>query len=89
LANAPLDKGVGQYLTRKLGHIAAGLGFLAMPLIFDGPGVPLILCGLAGAITATFFERVTTATARWDDNAALTISSTIVMGLLYLRFAIV
>lgn len=195
-ANALLDRGVAQYLTRKLGHVVAGLVFLVMPIVFDGPGIPLALCaaftvimaggkrwapglirgvggtgraaamaevwyplscgvavfvgwsllhnpwlgvlpalflgfgdaitgvarsviykrevkgvagslamlaicsllsllvephwiGLAGAVTATFFERVTTATAHWDDNAALTFSSTIVMGLLYVRFAIV
>lgn len=194
-ANALLDSGIAQYLTRKLGHVAAGLVFLVMPVVFHGPGIPLALCavftlimvagkrwapamirgvggtgrapalaevwypfscgvavfvgwgllhnpwlgvlptlflgfgdaitgvarsvvykcevkgvagsfamlalcsvlsllvephwiGLAGAVTATFFERVTTATAHWDDNAALTLSSTVVMGLLYVRFAI-
>jgi hypothetical protein len=196
MANSLLDRGIAQYLTRKVGHVAAGLAFLATPLLFEGPGVPLALCagftlimllgknwaphmirgvggtgrgpamaevwypfscgvavfvgwnllhnpwlgvlptlflgfgdaitgvmrtviykrevkgvagslamlalcsmlsvlvhphwiGLAGAITATFFERVTTATAHWDDNASLTLGSTIVMGLLYLRFVIV
>jgi hypothetical protein len=196
LANSLLDRGIAQYLTRKVGHVAAGLAFLATPLVFEGPGIPLALCaaftvimllgkhwaphmirgvggtgrgpamaevwypfscavavfvgwrllhnpwlgvlptlflgfgdaitgamrsviykrevkglagslamlalcsvlsllvqpywiGLAGAITATFFERISTATAHWDDNASLTLGSTIVMGLLYVRFAIV
>ena len=192
-ANALLDSGIAQYLTRKLGHVVAGLVFLVMPIVFDGPGIPLVLCatftvimaagkrwapglirgvggtgrsaamaevwypiscgvsvfvgwsllhnawlgvlpalflgfgdaitgvarsviykrevkgvagsfamlaicsllsllitphwiGLAGAVTATFFERITTATAHWDDNASLTLSSTLVMALLYVRF---
>jgi dolichol kinase len=43
--------------------------------------------GLAGAVTATYFERVTIATTRWDDNPALTIGSAAVMAILYLGFA--
>jgi hypothetical protein len=86
-ANALLDSGIAQYLTRKLGHVAAGLAFLVMPLVFGGPGIPLTLCA-AFTLTATLFERFTTATAHWDDNVALTLSSTIVMGLLYVRFVI-
>lgn len=193
LANALFDRGVPNYLTRKLAHVAGGLGFLISPFLFDTPLFPLLLSavftltlgichtwapqrirgvggsgragsmaevwypfacgvaiaigwgllqnpwlgvlptlflgfgdavtgavrtlvykretkgiagsiamfavccvlallahpywiGLAGALTATFFERITIASRRWDDNPALTISSTLVMSALYLGF---
>lgn len=39
--------------------------------------------GFAGALTATIFEKLTTASPHWDDNPALTIGSTLVMAVLY------
>ena len=42
--------------------------------------------GLAGAVTATIFERITVASPRWDDNPALTIGSSLVMAALYWSF---
>ena len=53
-----------------------GLAFLVQP----------VWIGHAGAVVATIAEMVTKATRRWDDNPALILGSTAVMGLLYWRF---
>src|SRR3954470_10024073 len=43
IANSMYDQGMSQYLTRKLGHVAAGLVFLAAPLVFTTAWVPVSL----------------------------------------------
>jgi dolichol kinase len=37
MANVAYDRGMSQYLTRKVGHVAAGLVFLVSPLLFTTP----------------------------------------------------
>jgi hypothetical protein len=43
LANYFYDKGVEQYISRKVGHGVAGMGVLLFPLLFSSPWWPIIL----------------------------------------------
>ncbi len=45
VANIAYDRGVSQYLTRKISHVAAGLVFLVAPLVFQGAWI-LVALGL-------------------------------------------
>src|ERR1041385_6054030 len=49
LANILFDRGVPQYLSRKVAHVAAGLAFLISPSSFDAPLIPI---GMALGFTA-------------------------------------
>ncbi len=41
VANSMYDRGMSQYLTRKVGHVAAGLVFLLAPLVFSTAWIPV------------------------------------------------
>jgi len=43
VANALFDRGVPQYLTRKIAHVAAGLAFTIAPFVFLDAVLPLLL----------------------------------------------
>lgn len=45
LANYFYDKGVEQYISRKVGHGVGGMGFLLCALLFSSPWWPIILGG--------------------------------------------
>lgn len=45
LANYFYDKGVEQYISRKVGHGVGGMGFLLCVFLFSSPWWPLILSG--------------------------------------------
>lgn len=45
LANYFYDKGVEQYISRKVGHGVGGMGFLLLALIFSEPWWPLVIAG--------------------------------------------
>lgn len=45
LANYCYDKGVEQYISRKIGHGVGGVGFLLCALLFSEPWWPLIIAG--------------------------------------------
>lgn len=58
IANAMYDRGMSQYLTRKFGHVAAGIVFLAAPLLFT---TPWLLVSLSISFTLLML-----AARRWD-----------------------
>lgn len=43
IANLFYDKGIEQYQSRKIGHLAGGIGFLLFPFLFSGFWWPLIV----------------------------------------------
>src|SRR5512141_2894587 len=61
VANALYDRGMSQYLTRKFGHVAAGLVFLAGPLLFT---TPWLLVSLSVSFTILML-----AARRWAPTA--------------------
>jgi phytol kinase len=61
VANVLFDRGVPQYLSRKVAHVAAGVAFLISPATFDGPAIPI---GMALGFTALM-----AAGRRWKPEA--------------------
>jgi len=45
LANYFYDRGIEQYISRKVGHGAGGMGFLLCAFLFSSPWWPIILAG--------------------------------------------
>jgi phytol kinase len=45
LSNAAYDRGVPQYISRKIGHGAGGVCFLLAPFVFSSVWIPLTLAG--------------------------------------------
>lgn len=43
VSNVLLDRGVPQYLSRKVGHAAGGLAYFLTPLLFQGPLIPILV----------------------------------------------
>lgn len=45
-SNLAYDRGIPHYITRKIGHFAGGLGFIASVILFSGAIWPIVLSGI-------------------------------------------
>lgn len=45
-SNLAYDRGIPHYISRKIGHFAGGLGFIAGVMLFSGPLWPVLLSGI-------------------------------------------
>lgn len=61
VANAMYDQGMSQYLTRKVGHVAAGIVFILAPSVFSTAWIPVSL--------SIAFTILMLASRRWAPTA--------------------
>ena len=61
VANTMYDRGMSQYLTRKVGHVAAGIVFILAPMMFKTPWIPVAL--------SIAFTILMLAARRWAPNS--------------------